>query len=83
MSRAAVALLATLVGPADQGSFRVELVGNGKVAGTYENDRVQWPVEGYIDEAGTARGQGYRDQETFRWVIAFERQCEQGALYPD
>jgi hypothetical protein len=59
--------------PADQGTFRLQLVGDGSVAGTYENASVQWPVSGAIDSGGIARGQGSRDSETFRWAIDLAR----------
>lgn len=59
--------------PPDLGTFRLDLLGNGSVSGTYENVSVQWPVSGAIDSGGIARGQGSRDSETFRWAIAFAR----------
>jgi hypothetical protein len=55
------------------GYFRFELLGDGRVAATFESDSSQWPSEGTIDSAGLAGGEASHPDGIYGWAAQFHR----------
>lgn len=59
--------------PPLKGPFELDFRGDGSILGTYESDRVQWPVNGKIDSRGEATGGGAGEAAHYSWVASFDR----------
>jgi hypothetical protein len=60
--------------PPVEGTFRLELTGEGTIRGTIVSDMVEHPVHGTIDANGNATGGGAGDMGSqFSWRVTFAR----------